>query len=64
MVVIASVFIAYTFAGPLMPEVIQHKGASITTLRKKSCPRVTSTVIASRGIASQRVGSTSAQRRP
>jgi len=32
MVVIASVFIAYTFAGPLMPEVIQHKGASITKL--------------------------------
>ncbi len=32
MVVIASVFIVYTFAGPLMPEVIQHKGASITKL--------------------------------
>lgn len=32
MVVIAAVFIAYTFAGPLMPEVIQHKGASITKL--------------------------------
>jgi TRAP transporter 4TM/12TM fusion protein len=29
MVVVALVFIAFTFAGPLMPEVIQHKGTSI-----------------------------------
>jgi TRAP transporter 4TM/12TM fusion protein len=32
MVIIAGTFIVYTFAGPLMPEVIQHKGASITKL--------------------------------
>jgi TRAP transporter 4TM/12TM fusion protein len=32
MVVIACAFIAYTFAGPLMPEVLQHKGASFTKL--------------------------------
>ncbi|MGE0154283.1 MAG: TRAP transporter permease [Reyranellaceae bacterium] len=32
MVVISCAFIAYTFAGPLMPEVIQHKGASVTKL--------------------------------
>lgn len=30
MVVVAAVFIAFTFAGPWMPEVIQHKGASLT----------------------------------
>ncbi len=30
MVVVALVFILFTFAGPLMPEVIQHKGASIS----------------------------------
>ena len=30
MVVVALVFIAFTFAGPLMPEVIQHKGASLS----------------------------------
>jgi TRAP transporter 4TM/12TM fusion protein len=30
MVVVALVFILFTFAGPYMPEVIQHKGASIS----------------------------------
>jgi TRAP transporter 4TM/12TM fusion protein len=30
MVVVAIVFIGFTFAGPWMPEVIQHKGASLT----------------------------------
>jgi TRAP transporter 4TM/12TM fusion protein len=30
MVVVASVFIFFTFAGPWMPDVIQHKGASLT----------------------------------
>ncbi|WP_119300684.1 TRAP transporter permease [Dongia deserti] len=30
MVVVASVFIFFTFAGPWMPDVIQHKGASVT----------------------------------
>jgi TRAP transporter 4TM/12TM fusion protein len=30
MVIVASVFIFFTFAGPSMPEVIQHKGASIS----------------------------------
>ena len=30
MVVVATVFIFFTFAGPWMPDVIQHKGASIT----------------------------------
>ncbi|MFN4276582.1 MAG: TRAP transporter permease [Ferrovibrio sp.] len=30
MVVVAAVFIAFTFAGPWMPEAIQHKGASLT----------------------------------
>lgn len=30
MVMVASVFIFYTFAGPYMPEVMQHKGASIS----------------------------------
>ncbi|MFN4312158.1 MAG: TRAP transporter permease [Ferrovibrio sp.] len=30
MVIVAAVFIAFTFAGPWMPEVIQHKGASLT----------------------------------
>ena len=30
LVVIASVFIVYTFVGSHMPEVIQHKGASVT----------------------------------
>ncbi|MBS4045942.1 MAG: TRAP transporter permease [Alphaproteobacteria bacterium] len=30
MVVVAAVFIAFTFAGPWMPDVIQHKGASLT----------------------------------
>ncbi|HEU4985995.1 MAG TPA: TRAP transporter permease [Rhizobiaceae bacterium] len=30
MVVVASVFIFYTFAGQYMPEVIQHRGASLT----------------------------------
>jgi len=29
MVIVAMVFIAYTFAGPYMPEVLQHKGASL-----------------------------------
>lgn len=29
MVIVAAVFITYTFAGPFMPEVIQHKGASL-----------------------------------
>jgi TRAP transporter 4TM/12TM fusion protein len=30
MVIVAAVFILFTFAGPYMPEVIQHKGASVT----------------------------------
>lgn len=30
MVVVALVFITFTFAGPYMPEVIQHKGSSLT----------------------------------
>jgi TRAP transporter 4TM/12TM fusion protein len=30
MVIVASVFILYTFAGQYMPEVIQHRGASLT----------------------------------
>jgi TRAP transporter 4TM/12TM fusion protein len=30
MVVVAGVFIFFTFAGPWMPDVIQHKGASVT----------------------------------
>ena len=30
MVVVALFFIVFTFAGPYMPEVIQHKGASLT----------------------------------
>ena len=30
MVIVASVFILYTFAGPYMPDVLQHKGASLT----------------------------------
>ena len=30
MVIVASVFIFYTFAGQYMPEVIQHRGASLT----------------------------------
>jgi TRAP transporter 4TM/12TM fusion protein len=30
MVLVASVFIFFTFAGPYMPDVIQHKGASIS----------------------------------
>ncbi len=30
MVAVAAVFIAFTFAGPYMPEVIQHKGSSLT----------------------------------
>ncbi|MBX3456268.1 TRAP transporter permease [Ferrovibrio sp.] len=30
MVIVALFFIAFTFAGPYMPEVIQHKGASLT----------------------------------
>jgi TRAP transporter 4TM/12TM fusion protein len=30
MVIVASVFIAYTFGGPFMPDVLQHKGASLT----------------------------------
>jgi TRAP transporter 4TM/12TM fusion protein len=30
MVVVAAVFIFFTFAGPSMPDVIQHKGASLT----------------------------------
>ena len=29
MVIVAGVFIAYTFAGPSMPDVLQHKGASM-----------------------------------
>lgn len=29
MVVVAVAFIAFTFAGPLMPEAVQHKGASL-----------------------------------
>lgn len=29
MVIVATTFIAYTFAGPYMPEVLQHKGASL-----------------------------------
>ena len=28
--VVAAVFLLYTFAGPHMPEVIAHKGASLT----------------------------------
>lgn len=30
MVIVALVFISYTFAGPYMPDVLQHKGASIS----------------------------------
>lgn len=30
MVVVATVFITYTFVGPYMPEVLQHKGASLS----------------------------------
>ena len=30
MVIVAAVFIAYSFGGPYMPEVLQHKGASLT----------------------------------
>ncbi|WP_341703770.1 TRAP transporter permease [Ferrovibrio sp.] len=30
MVIVATVFIAFTFAGPWMPDAIQHKGASLT----------------------------------
>lgn len=30
MVIVAAVFIAFTFTGPWMPDVIQHKGASLT----------------------------------
>ncbi len=30
MVIVASAFIFYTFAGPYMPDVMQHKGASIS----------------------------------
>jgi TRAP transporter 4TM/12TM fusion protein len=30
MVIVAAVFIIFTFAGPWMPDVIQHKGASLT----------------------------------
>jgi TRAP-type uncharacterized transport system fused permease subunit len=30
MVIVAGAFIAYTFAGPSMPDVLQHKGASLT----------------------------------
>src|SRR5690606_11038219 len=30
MVIVAAVFILFTFAGPYMPDVIQHKGASLT----------------------------------
>ncbi|QDO96272.1 TRAP transporter fused permease subunit [Ferrovibrio terrae] len=30
MVIVAAVFITFTFAGPWMPDVIQHKGASLT----------------------------------
>jgi len=30
MVIVASAFIAFTFAGPYMPDVVQHKGASLT----------------------------------
>jgi TRAP transporter 4TM/12TM fusion protein len=30
LVCVALVFLVYTFAGPFMPEVIQHKGASLT----------------------------------
>jgi TRAP transporter 4TM/12TM fusion protein len=29
MVIVAAVFIAFTFAGPYMPDVVQHKGASL-----------------------------------
>jgi TRAP transporter 4TM/12TM fusion protein len=29
MVIVAAVFITFTFAGPYMPEVLQHKGASL-----------------------------------
>lgn len=32
LVIIASVFLIYTFVGPYMPDVIQHKGASLTKL--------------------------------
>ena len=32
MVIICLVFLAYTMGGPYMPEVIQHKGASLTKL--------------------------------
>ncbi|WP_162914671.1 TRAP transporter permease [Desertibaculum subflavum] len=32
LVVVALVFLAYTFLGPYMPEVIQHKGASVERL--------------------------------
>ncbi|KAB2848489.1 MAG: TRAP transporter permease [Hyphomicrobiaceae bacterium] len=30
MVIVALVFIGFTFAGPYMPDVVQHKGASLT----------------------------------
>ncbi|WP_425374257.1 TRAP transporter permease [Microvirga subterranea] len=30
MVIVALVFVTYTFAGPYMPDVLQHKGASIS----------------------------------
>ena len=30
MVIVATVFLAYSFGGPYMPEVLQHKGASLT----------------------------------
>lgn len=30
MVIVAGAFIAYTFAGPSMPDVLQHKGSSLT----------------------------------
>lgn len=30
MVIVAAVFVLFTFAGPWMPDVIQHKGASLT----------------------------------
>lgn len=32
LVIVALVFLAYTFLGPYMPEVIQHKGASVERL--------------------------------
>ena len=32
MVVVACVFLAYTFAGPYMPEALQHKGSSIARM--------------------------------